>query len=126
MVLDETRVDRWLAAVRLVKTRPIATQLCEGGHVQVNGRGAKPSTRVRAADRVQFHIGDRERDVEVVRVIEARVGAPVAVTCYIDHSPAPSVETLPPGMELTRGVGRPSKRLRRELDRMRRAGGAER
>ena len=122
-VLDETRIDRWLAAVRLVKTRPIATQLCDGGHAQVNGRDAKPSTKIRVGDRVKVRIADRERDVEVVRVIETRVGAPVAVTCYVDHSPPPPVETLPPGMEWTRGAGRPSKRLRRELDRMRRAGG---
>ena len=121
-MLDETRIDRWLAAVRLVKTRPIATQLCEAGHVQVNGRDAKPSTKVRAGDRVQFRFADRERDVEVVQVIEARVGAPVALTCYVDHSPPPPVETLPPGMESTRGVGRPNKRLRRELDRMWRGG----
>lgn len=119
---DETRIDRWLCAVRLVKTRPDATQLCEGGHVQVNGRDAKPSTKVRVGDRVEARIADCEKDVEVVRVIEARVGAPVAVTCYIDHSPPPPAETLPPGMEWTRGAGRPSKRLRRELDRMRRAG----
>jgi ribosome-associated heat shock protein Hsp15 len=123
-VMDETRIDRWLAAVRLVKTRPLATQLCEGWHVHVNGRDAKASTRIRAGDRVQARIADRDRDVEVVRVIEARVGAPVAATCYIDHSPPPPVETLPPGMEWARGAGRPSKRLRRELDRMRRAPGS--
>ena len=67
-------------------------------------------------------IAERERDVEVVEVIEARVGAPVALTCYIDHSPPPPVDTLPPGMEWTRHAGRPSKRLRRELDRLRRGG----
>jgi len=66
-VLDETRIDRWLAAVRLVKTRPVATQLCEGGHVRVNGRDAKPSTRVRVGDRVEARIADRDRIVEVVR-----------------------------------------------------------
>ena len=121
-MLDETRIDRWLAAVRLVKTRPIATQLCDAGHVQVNGRDAKPSTKVRVSDRVKAYIAERERDVEVVEVIDARVGAQVALTCYIDHSPPPPVETLPPGMEWTHRAGRPSKRLRRELDRMRRAG----
>ena len=121
-MLDETRIDRYLAAVRLVKTRPIASQLCEGGHVQVNGRAAKPSTRVRVGDRVEARIADRDRIIEVVRVIEARVGAPVAVTCYIDHSPPPPTETLPPGMVRARGAGRPSKRLRREMDRMRRGG----
>ena len=123
-MLDETRIDRWLAAVRLAKTRPIATQLCDAGHVQVNGRNAKPSTKVRVGDRVKAYIAERERDVEVVEVIEARVGAPVALTCYIDHSPSPPVETLPPGMEWTRHAGRPSKRLRRELARMRRGGGS--
>ena len=124
MMVDETRIDRWLAAVRLAKTRPIATQLCEGGQVRVNGRDAKTSTRIRVGDRVEARIAGRERIVEVVRVIEARVGAPVAATCYIDHSPPPPVDTLPPGMEWARGAGRPSKRLRRELERMRRAGGA--
>ena len=84
---DETRIDRWLCAVRLVKTRPLATRLCEGGHVLVNGLPAKPSTKVRAGDRVEALIADRERIVEVVRPIESRVGAPVAATCYVDHSP---------------------------------------
>lgn len=82
---EETRIDRWLCAVRLVKTRPIATQLCEGGHVQVNGDAAKPSTKVRAGDRVDALVAGRERIVEVVRSIETRVGAPVAATCYIDQ-----------------------------------------
>lgn len=72
---DETRIDRWLCAVRLVKTRPLATQLCEGGHVRVNGTPAKPSTKIRAGDRVEARIADRERVVEVVRPIESRVGA---------------------------------------------------
>jgi ribosome-associated heat shock protein Hsp15 len=120
---DKTRIDRWLCAVRLVKTRPIATQLCEGGHVLVNGSPARPSTKVRAGDRVEALIADRERVIEVVRPIESRVGAPAAATCYVDHSP-PVVPEAEPGMTRIRGEGRPGKRLRRELDRLRRAGGA--
>jgi ribosome-associated heat shock protein Hsp15 len=119
---DETRIDRWLCAVRLVKTRPLASQLCDGGHVLVNGSSAKPSTKIRAGDRVEALIADRERIVEVVRPIDSRVGAAVAVTCYVDHSP-PVVPTPGPGMMLVRGEGRPSKRLRREFERLRRAGG---
>jgi ribosome-associated heat shock protein Hsp15 len=119
----ETRIDRWLCAVRLVKTRPLATRLCEGGHVRVNGLGAKPSTRVRAGDRVEAVIADRTRIVEVVRPIESRVGAAVAETCYVDHSP-PVVPATGPAVMLVRGEGRPSKRLRRELERLRRAGDA--
>jgi ribosome-associated heat shock protein Hsp15 len=119
----ETRIDRWLCAVRLVKTRPIATQLCEGGHVHVNGNSAKPSTKVRAGDVVHAWIAERERIVEVVRPIETRVGAPAAITCYVDNSPPPVVREIAPGIRAVRGEGRPSKRLRRELDRMRRSAG---
>jgi ribosome-associated heat shock protein Hsp15 len=120
--LGETRIDRWLSAVRLVKTRPMAAQLCEGGHVRVNGNPAKPSTKVRSGDVVHALIAARERIVEVVRPIEARVGAPVAATCYIDRSPPPVVREIAPGIKAIRGEGRPSKRLRRELERMRRSG----
>ena len=65
-------------------------------------------------------IADRRRIVEVVRPIESRVGAAVAVTCYVDHSP-PVVPGAAPGVRPVRGEGRPSKRLRRELERLRRA-----
>ena len=120
---DETRIDRWLCAVRLVKTRPLATRLCEGSHVLVNGSPAKPSTKVRAGDRVEALIADRKRIVEVMRPIESRVGATVATTCYVDHSP-PVVPEAGPAIMLVRGKGRPSKRLRRELERLRRAADA--
>jgi ribosome-associated heat shock protein Hsp15 len=117
---DTTRIDRWLCAVRLVKTRPLATRLCEAGHVVVNGLPAKASTKVRAGDRVEALIAERERIVEVVLPIDSRVGAAVAATCYVDHSP-PVVAEVGPGITLVRGEGRPSKRLRRELERLRRA-----
>ncbi len=86
----------------------------------MNGLPAKPSTRVRARDRVEAIIADRERVVEVVRPIEARVGAPAAATCYVDHSP-PVVPAAGPEIMPMRGEGRPGKRLRRELERLRRA-----
>lgn len=121
-VAGETRIDRWLCAVRLVKTRPMATHLCEGGHVRVNGNPAKPSTKVAAGDRVDALIAGRERIIEVVRPIENRVGAPVAATCYVDHTPPPVVSEIAPGIKVVRGEGRPSKRLRRELERLRRRG----
>lgn len=123
LVTDETRIDRWLCAARLVKTRPLATRLCEGGHVLVNGSPAKPSTKVRAGDRVEALIADRKRIVQVLRPIESRVGAAVAATCYMDHSP-PVVPEAEPAMMLVRGEGRPSKRLRREFERLRRSADA--
>jgi ribosome-associated heat shock protein Hsp15 len=120
---DETRIDRWLSAVRLLKTRPLATRLCEGGHVLVNGMPAKPSTKVGAGDRVEAYIADRKRIVEVMRPIESRVGATIAASCYADHSP-PVVPDAEAGTMRLRGEGRPSKRLRRELERLRRAADA--
>ena len=120
LATNETRIDRWLCAVRLVKTRPLATRLCEGGHVLVNGSPAKPSTRVRAGDRVEALIADRKRIVEVTLPIESRVSAAVAATCYVDHSP-PVVSEAGPSMMLVRGEGRPSKRMRREFERLRRS-----
>jgi ribosome-associated heat shock protein Hsp15 len=122
-VADETRIDRWLCAVRLVKTRPLATQLCEGGHVRVNGWPAKPSTKVHPGDRIEARISERDRVVEVVQPIESRVGAAVAVTCYVDNSP-PVVSEAGQGTVVMRGEGRPSKRLRRELERLRRSADA--
>jgi ribosome-associated heat shock protein Hsp15 len=121
---DETRVDRWLCAVRLVKTRPVATQLCEGGHVRVNGHTARAATKVRAGDRVDALIAGRERILEVVQPIETRVGAAVAATCYVDNSPPPVITEIAPGIKVMRGEGRPTKRLRRELIRIHRGGGA--
>jgi ribosome-associated heat shock protein Hsp15 len=123
LATDETRIDRWLCAVRLVKTRPLATRLCEGGHVLVNGLPAKPSTKVRAGDRVEALIADRKRIVEVMRPIESRVGALVAATCYVDHSP-PVVPEVGLAIRPVRGEGRPGKRLRREFERLRRAADA--
>jgi len=81
----------------------------------------QPSTKVRAGDRVEALIAERDRVVEVVLPIESRVGAPVAATCYLDHTPPPIVTEVRPGILAVRGEGRPSKRLRRELERLRRA-----
>jgi ribosome-associated heat shock protein Hsp15 len=55
-----------------------------------------------------------------LRPIETRVGAPAAATCYVDNSPRPVVREIAPGIKAVRGEGRPSKHLRRELERMRR------
>jgi ribosome-associated heat shock protein Hsp15 len=116
----DARVDRWLWAVRIFKTRSTATDACRGGHVRVNGRPAKPSTPVRVGDRVTANVYGRQRDLEVVRLVDKRVGAPVAAECLVDHSPpAPPKDQLAPVFARDRGMGRPTKRDRRRLDRFR-------
>lgn len=118
--LDSTRVDRWLWAVRLYKTRSMATDACRGGKVKVNGAPAKPATTVRIGDRVTAHAHDRHRDFEVRRVIDKRVSAPLAAECVVDHSPPPpSREDAISSFITDLGVGRPTKRDRRQLDRLR-------
>ncbi len=121
-VMDSTRVDRWLWAVRLSKTRADAATACRGGHVRVNDKPAKPSTAVRTGDTVRTRLYDIPRVVEVGRVIEKRVGAPEAVTCYVDHTPPPPPkETVAAVAHRERGAGRPTKRDRRRMEAFERA-----
>jgi len=117
--VETTRVDRWLWAVRLTKTRPDAAAACRGGHVRVNDRQAKPSTTVVPGDEVRARVGDTTRIVEVVRTIEKRVGAADAVTCYLDRTPKPLPTVAIPVAARDRGAGRPTKRDRRALDKWR-------
>jgi ribosome-associated heat shock protein Hsp15 len=118
--INKARVDTWLWAVRLYKTRSAATAACRGGHVRVNGASAKASTHVKVGDRVEAFV-DRKRILEVAVVIDKRVAAAAAAACIVDHSPpAPVVRRQPPVFVRERGAGRPTKRERRELDRLRR------
>ncbi|WP_409429405.1 RNA-binding S4 domain-containing protein [Mycobacterium sp. SMC-11] len=117
--MESSRVDRWLWAVRITKTRPDAAAACRGGHVRVNNRPAKPATMVSPGDVVSSLVGDRTRIVEVLRVIQKRVGAADAVTCYLDRTPPPPPASATAMATRDRGAGRPTKRDRRVLDKWR-------
>lgn len=120
MTTSTTRVDAWLWAVRIYKTRSAATAACRAGHVRVNRARAKASTPVKIGDRVEAFVA-RERILEVAVLIDKRVGAAVAATCLVDHSPpVPVVRREPRVFVRERGTGRPTKRERRALDRLRR------
>jgi ribosome-associated heat shock protein Hsp15 len=118
--MDGTRIDRWLWAVRLVKTRSLAAQTCRTGHVQINGVRAKPAATVKVGDTVRARLGGRERVVEVTRLPGSRVGAELAAGCLIDRSPPPPRDPLAGLGRRDRGAGRPTKRDRRQLDQARR------
>jgi len=118
--VEGTRVDQWLWAIRLYKTRSAANEACRGGHVRINGTSAKPASPLKTGDRVQATIRGDLRDVEVVQLIAKRVGAPIAAECYVDHSPPPSAERpLRRLFPREPGAGRPTKRDRRLTDRLR-------
>lgn len=118
--LDEARVDKWLWAVRFYKTRTAASDACRGGHVRVNRVTAKPSTAVRPGDSVEARTSGRDVVVEVTGLLQKRASAPLAATCYIDHTPPPPAdERASGGLVRDRGSGRPTKRDRRQLERAR-------
>ncbi len=88
--------------------------------MRVGGKPAKPSAVVHVGDIVELKGPGRVRIVEVTRVIDKRVGAPVAAECYEDHSPPPPPrETVAPAGVRDPGSGRPTKRDRRQIDRLR-------
>lgn len=114
------RIDAWVWAVRIFKTRSDAAASVRAGHVKLNGVAVKPAQQVVPGDRVRIWVNHRELDLEVAATVRKRVGAPVARTCYLDHSPPPPPkEILASQPRRDRGAGRPTKRERREIDRLR-------
>ena len=99
--MDATRVDRWVWAVRVYKTRSDATKACSGGHVQLDGRTVKPAQKVGVGDRVHAQVGPRQRILEVARVIDKLLTARTADGVEVVDRGLEQV-----GGELVGGVGR--------------------
>ncbi|HEY3498559.1 MAG TPA: RNA-binding S4 domain-containing protein [Polyangiaceae bacterium] len=112
------RLDRWLCATRLYKSRTLAQEACEAGRVEVNGRAVRPSHALRVGDEVQARAPRGLVVLDVLRLAEKRLSAPEARLLYTDRSPPPEPrEPLVAPRE--RGAGRPTKAERRALDRFR-------
>lgn len=114
------RVDSWAWAVRALKTRSAATTAAKAGHITVNDERAKAAQPVRIGDVVRVRTGEGERILVVRRLIVKRVSAAVAAECFDDLTPPP-----PPREERVlvavreRGAGRPTKKDRRDIERLR-------
>lgn len=114
------RIDAWLWAVRVTKTRSAATALCKAGHVKVAGETAKPSQLVRPGVEVRVVTRHASRVLVVRQLLVKRVGAALAAAAFDDLTPAaPPREERAVFAQRDRGAGRPTKRERREIERLR-------
>ena len=118
----EVRVDKWLWAVRIYKTRSLATTACRAGHVKFQGVNVKPSHTVRIGQVFTARTGELNRTVRVIALLEKRVG-PKSVAQYAeDLTPAAEYlrvaedRKLPQAPKRPKGSGRPTKKERRQLE----------
>jgi ribosome-associated heat shock protein Hsp15 len=127
--MDEpVRVDKWLWAARLVKTRALAAEAVKGGRVHVNGRAVRPSRELRPGDRVEITVGAAPRTVIVRATAERRGPAREAALLYeetpesIEARERAAAERKAAGRSVADLGGRPTKRDRRRYERARRGG----
>jgi ribosome-associated heat shock protein Hsp15 len=123
--MNGVRMDKWLWAARFFKTRSLAARACELGRIASNGQPAKPAREVRAGDRLQVKNDSGEFQLEVLLLSETRGPAAVAQTLYRETEASRELRLklaeerkAIPHFEAWR-EGKPSKRDRREIDRLR-------
>jgi ribosome-associated heat shock protein Hsp15 len=119
--VQSVRVDKWLWAARVFKTRSLASGACDGGKVDVNEQSAKPAKALRPGDVVRVTLPQgRRRILKVIALDDRRGSATVARALYDDLTPPepPRARWAAPPARVP-GAGRPTKRERRALDRLR-------
>ena len=121
--LAKARLDRWLWAVRLFKTRSLATEACRGGKIRVREEKVKPSYSIKVGETVTVQSGPITKTIRVLGLIEKRVGAKLAPDFMEDLTPPEEYELLKMTaaqkvLRRDRGTGRPTKRDRREIERL--------
>ncbi len=115
------RIDKWLWAVRLYKTRTLAAEACRAGHVQIAGTKVKPAREVRLGEIIIARLGEITRTTKVLGLIDRRVGAQAAKEFADDLTPASEYAKrrepdLIPALLRPKGLGRPTKKERRALE----------
>jgi len=120
------RIDKYLWAIRMYKTRSIASEACRNGKVKMDGQPIKASREVKIGDLIELRTGQMNKVIEVKEVIKNRVKGILAIEKYIDRTPAEELERLEMIRQMKtehrdRGAGRPTKKERRELDRIKEA-----
>jgi len=120
--LQHVRLDKWLWAVRLYKSRSLATRACDAGHVKIAGQSLKPSRSVHVGEVITALTGGVNRTVKVLALLDHRVGAKW-VSEYLEDLTAPDEyvrarEASQPLVRFPKGFGRPTKKQRRQIERL--------
>lgn len=119
--MSEARIDKWLWAVRIFKTRSIASEACKKNRVSVNGVNAKPSKTIKAGDKVAVRKPPIEYTFEVIEPIQKRVGAKL-VPEYMRNTTSEEqyeilrLRNISGFIDRAKGLGRPTKKDRREIE----------
>jgi Ribosome-associated heat shock protein implicated in the recycling of the 50S subunit (S4 paralog) len=119
--MDSTRIDKYLWAIRVYKTRTDATDACKGGKVTVNGIDAKPSKEVKVGDTIEVRKGSVHYTYKVLAALEKRQGAKEVEKYAQNLTPQSELSKLHAPVETffiqrDRGAGRPTKKERRQMD----------
>jgi ribosome-associated heat shock protein Hsp15 len=120
----KVRIDKWLWAIRLFKTRTLAAEACRGGHVKIGTDPVKPSREVQPGDIIVARVGEVTRTVRVLAAIEKRVGAKLVGQHLEDLTPAEEYLRALQAKEQAglpqrpKGAGRPTKKERRALEKL--------
>ena len=119
--MEEARVDKWLWAARIFKTRSIAADAIKNGRVTMNGMNVKPSRMVKVGEVVSVRKPPITYSFKILKTIEQRVGAKLIPEVYENVTPADQYELLEMNrisgfVDRARGTGRPTKKERRALD----------
>ncbi len=120
-IAPTARIDKWLWAARIFKTRSIAADACKNGRVTINGTGAKPSRTVKIGEVVAVRKAPITYSFKVLNAIETRVGAKLVPQVYENITDAKQYELLEMSrisgfVDRARGTGRPTKKDRRAMD----------
>ncbi len=118
---NEVRIDKWLWAVRIYKTRSQATEACRKGHVSIAGLPVKPSRSLHVGETVKVRKSPVVRSFEILALAEKRMSAKLIADFVLDVTPPEELEIQEMQKNMRwitrdRGTGRPTKKDRRELD----------
>ncbi|TDG36814.1 RNA-binding S4 domain-containing protein [Pedobacter changchengzhani] len=119
--IEKLRIDKYLWAIRLFKTRSLATEACKAGRIKLKGQNIKPSAIVKIGEVYSVSKGIEKKIIEVVAFSHNRTDSPTALTKYKDLTPLEETNAFKsvfhaPSLKRDRGAGRPTKKDRRETD----------